>query len=127
MQIVTTSAKALDNIEKFEREVEGSPGLQDRMAYVREWYAYKDDAAQWHFGPSKYIGYEDTSEYLKYADERDGRCTEAQLRQWFEKVDPDNDLYQELSTALFAFLTKYSKAPNAKWQINVLQVGRAGR
>lgn len=121
-QIVAVPAQAMANIEKFEREVEGSPGLQSRLAYARAWYASQDDSGQWHFGPSKFIGYEGMTAdaYLNDAeDERDGRRTETQLRSWFKEVDPGSELYQELSTRLFALLARYGKTPSTKMRINV--------
>jgi hypothetical protein len=53
----------------------------------------------------------DASGYIATADDRDGRRTEAQLRQWFTVVDPLSELHDQLSSELVAFLAKYGKAP----------------
>jgi len=104
------------DIHKFDVELSRSPDLQARLAYARAWYAHQDESGRWCFGPSKFVGYEGISAkaYLQTAEESDGRRTEAQLQMWFGAVDPASALYQELSTALFALLAKYGKAPSTK-------------
>jgi hypothetical protein len=121
---IASSLKAvLDNIERFGHEVEQSPELQARLAYARAWYAQQDCRGEWQFGPSKFVGYEglDANRYIQSAEERDGRRTEAQLQQWFTVVNPSSELYAELSSALFAFLARFGKAPSTKMRINVIR------
>jgi hypothetical protein len=122
-KIASSPPTVLDNIERFGREVEQSPELQARLAYARAWYAHQDSRGKWKFGPSKFVGYDglDAKDYIKSAEERDGRRTEAQLQEWFTVVNPSSELYSQLSSALFAFLAKFGKAPSTKMRINVLK------
>jgi hypothetical protein len=120
LKIVSVPAQALANIRKFEDELKGSPELQARLAYARAWYAYKD-AGGWHFGPSKFIGYQDidAATYLAMAEDTDGRRTEAQLKTFFFTPNSANPLHAELNSALVVFLAKYGKTPSTMARINV--------
>jgi len=122
-QIVSSIHDSLSNIHRFALEVEKSPELQNRLAYVRAWYAHRNKDGGWLFGPSKFVGYKglDAKEYIDNAKDNDGRRTEAQLDQWFTVVDPPTSLHEELNAALFAFLAKYGKAPSTKTRINILK------
>jgi hypothetical protein len=119
--VVSDPENVLANIARFEDEIKQSHALQKRLAYARAWYAYQDAKGAWHFGPSKFVGYEGmtAARYIDTAEDRDGRRTEAQLQQWFTEVDPASQLGKELSAALFAFLAQYGKAPSTKMRINV--------
>lgn len=121
-KIVTSERQALANIRRFARELDASPGLQGRLGFPRAWYADKGADGTWHFGPSKFIGYDGMTadEYLD-DDARDGRRTEKQLAQWFEEVPEGTDLHETLSSDLFALLGRYGKVPSAKMRINVLE------
>jgi hypothetical protein len=127
LKIVTTPAQALANIIKFEQELQHSPDLQERLAYARAWYACQNKTGKWHFGPSKFVGYEgiDAKTYLRNAEkEADGRRTEAQLQMYFYAIDPTTPLHEELSSALVALLAKYGKSPSTKIRINVIRQRR---
>ncbi|EZP67425.1 hypothetical protein BV96_04374 [Sphingomonas paucimobilis] len=118
--IVSTARDALNNIRRFPREVKNSTLLQGRLAYARAWYAHRDAEGDWHFGPSKFIGYEGmTAEEYANEEGRDGRITERQLGQWFNQVSRGTPLYDELDKALRSFLEKYGKVPSALSRINV--------
>lgn len=118
--IVPTARGALNNIRRFAREVKNSAVLQGRLAYARAWYAHRDVEGDWHFGPSKFIGYEDmTAEEYANEEGRDGRITERQLGQWFSQVPEGTPLYEELDKALRTFLKKYGKVPSSLSRINV--------
>jgi hypothetical protein len=121
LKMVATPEQVLDNIRKFEVEVKGSPDLQARLAYARAWYAEKDERGRWHFGPSKFIGYQDIDAkiYLAKAEDSDGRRTEAQLQSWFKVVGAETALHAELTSALVTFLSQYGKAPSTKARISV--------
>jgi hypothetical protein len=122
-KIASSAPTVLTNIHRFGPEVDRSADLQGRLAYVRAWYAHKDADGTWRFGPSKFVGYEDLNaeRYMETAKNRDGRRTEAQLRQWFAVVEPSMALYGELSSALFALLAKYGKTPSTMMRLNVLK------
>ena len=121
LKLISTPAQAFDNIKKFEEGVHSSPELQARLPYARAWYAYREGAGAWHFGPSKFVGYEglDAKTYLQTAQETDGRRTEAQLKTMFETVGPMHPAYNELTAALLGFLAQYGKAPSTKTRINI--------
>ncbi len=122
-KVASTPQTVLANIKRFGSEVRQSPELQGRLAYARAWYASKNERGEWQFGPSKFVGYEglDAKQYIKSAEERDGRRTEAQLQQWFAEVDSSSDLYEQLSSDLIAFLAKFRKVPSTKMRINILK------
>ena len=124
MPALATSPKSVrDAINRFGDEVRRNPQLRSRLAYARAWYAYQAKDGQWLFGPSKFVGYEGlTAEQYVEQSERgllDGRRTEAQLKQWFEPLDPATERHEQLSLALSVFLAEHNKAPSQKMRINV--------
>jgi hypothetical protein len=127
-KVASASQTVLDNIKRFTTEVRHSPDLQGRLAYARAWYATKNDQGEWQFGPSKFVGYEDLNaeQYIKSAEQRDGRRTETQLQQWFSVVDPSSELYDQLSSSLFAFLANFGKVPSTKMRINIQKPTKQG-
>ena len=110
-------------ITRFRDEVRRNPQLRSRLAYARAWYAHQDEDGQWLFGPSKFVGYKGLTaeQYIEQSEEGllDGRRTEAQLKQWFEQLDPATELHEQLSSALSDFLAEYNKAPSQKMRINI--------
>jgi hypothetical protein len=100
-----------------------SADLQGRVAYARAWYAHKNAKGKWCFGPSKFIGYKGLTgdQYVENTYKNDGRRTEAQLQQWFEIVDDDDPLFNELSGELFSLLSKYGKTPSTRMRINIIK------
>jgi hypothetical protein len=118
--LITNKAQALDNIHRFKDELDGSTGLQSRLAYARAWYTGFEEDGSYSFGPSKFIGYRDlsTADYLK-GDGLDGRLTEQRLSQWFDEVGPDHILFEPLHEQLHDFLAEYGKAPSSAMRINV--------
>ncbi|GAA0675111.1 hypothetical protein FHT00_002927 [Sphingomonas insulae] len=118
--IVPNVREALNNVRRFAREVKTSTILQSRLAYARAWYAHRDVEGDWHFGPSKFIGYEGMTakEYVN-EEHRDGRITERQLGQWFTQVPEGTPLHAELDQALRSFLERYGKVPSSLSRINV--------
>jgi hypothetical protein len=123
LKIISSPGWAFANIFNFASAVESSPELQARLAYARAWYALQDKEGCWCFAPSKFAGYEgiDAKTYLENAEQSDGRRTEAELQLYFAVVDRTAPLYEELRSALFAFLAKFGKAPSKKIRINVIR------
>jgi hypothetical protein len=119
--IAPSATVVADNIRRFQSEVANSPRLQDRLSYMRAWYAIRDGRG-WLLGPSKFIGYEGftAAEYLKLAKKHDGRKTEAHLQRWFAVVDENSVLHNELSAVLSGFLGRYGKAPSVAMRLNLL-------
>lgn len=107
--LVDSVDKALENIARYQAEVGKEPGLAGRMKLVRAWYAVRSDGGTWIFGPSKFIGYADSTAgaYLSRTAGRDGQRSEAALREWFDAVPPDMPLWAELADALRRFLTAH--------------------
>ncbi len=123
MHPLTTSPRSVRGaIDHFETELQRSPPLAGRLAYARAWYAYRDAQDRWHFGPSKFVGYEDLTaqRYIELSrNGLDGRRTESQLRKWFTLVDPSNALHEQLSSQLSAMLAQHGKAPSRKMRISI--------
>lgn len=118
--LVSNERSALNNIRRFPRELKGNATLKSRLAYARAWYAHRDIEGEWHFGPSKFIGYEGmTAEEYVNEEGRDGRVTERQLGQWFTQVPDGTPLHGELDQALRSFLERHGKMPSALYRINV--------
>jgi len=126
-KIAMTEFDATRGIATFNLELEASEGLKERVAYARGWYAVRnDDDSGWSFGPSKFIGYKDLTadDYLASNNGLDGRKTEAQLSQWFQIVDEETELHNELWDALVEFLEGYGKEPSRAARISVLDSSR---
>jgi len=121
MPLVTEYDHVVDNITRFCDELDNSQDLQDRLAYARAWYAHQDTDGEWHFGPSKFVGYSDmTAEQYMDGQPRDGRKTELTLHEWFTPLPKKNDpIYKDLKNRLTAFLHNYGKAPCHDIRINV--------
>lgn len=118
--IVSTLSQALRGIEHYGPELKRSEELQGRIAFARAWYAHKSEDGAWHFAPSKFCGYKGmTAEEYLNDDPRDGRRAERQLQSWFTQVPETDELYEELSESLTAFLDKFGKPPSAAIRINV--------
>lgn len=120
--LVTSPAQVIDNILRFQSKLEDSLELQNRLAYARAWYAQRDKEGRWHFGPSKFCGYQNLTaeEYIERSQELNGRRTEKQLNQWYIEVPENEELYTALANGLADFLAQYDKSPSAKMRINVL-------
>jgi hypothetical protein len=123
LKMITSPAQAVDNILKFEAEVESNPDMQGRLSYARAWYAHKNEKGQWCFAPSKFVGYQDmdAKTYLEAVEDggSDGRRTEAQLQSYFETITFMHPAIHELNSALVAFLAKFGKSPSTKARINI--------
>ena len=126
-KIADSVSSVMESLKRFNRDLETSEGLRDRLAYVRGWYAVrKEDGTGWIFGPSKFIGYNGmTSDiYLDPNIGMDGRKTESQLSKWFQLVEEGSDLYDELWDELEEFLDWNDKEPSRAARISVLDESR---
>lgn len=124
--MVTTASShrmVAQNIRRFADEVRKRPGLADRLAAFRAWYAVQDKHGVWNFGPSKFVGYADldgkTYISLTNAGKLDGRVTEERLQAFFRPVDEDTTLYEEMYAALGEFLAEFDKIPCKSIRINI--------
>ena len=107
--LVDSLEKAIENIARYQAEVQKEPGLGRRMMFVRAWYAARSDDGAWIFGPSKFIGYAgSTAEaYLSTTDVRAHRPREAVLKRWFDVVPLATPLGAELADALRKFVNAF--------------------
>jgi uncharacterized protein (DUF433 family) len=122
---VSSVDEVLANIARYASTAAANGRVKERAGYSRSWYAYRNSAGAWQFGPSKFVGYRDTTatDYLSQSGaggERDGRQTERVLAEWFAPVEPDSRLGRELAAALRDFLAELNQVPNARSRINVL-------
>jgi hypothetical protein len=126
--MVATAEAASDNVGRYRSQLADFPALADRLGYHQSWYAVRD-GGKWHFGPSKFIGYEniDAKEYLKTAKQRNGRATESHLRKWFAPVPDNTDLFSRLATELSRFLARHGGTARSTIRINVLKEELAQR
>ena len=123
MPTLATSPRIVRHaIGRFEDEVRRSADLASRLGYARAWYAIGSEDGRWRFGPSKFVGYDGLTaeQYVEFSRRGlDGRKTEAQLKEWFEELDPSTELHERLSEQLSAFLAEYGKAPSRKTRISI--------
>lgn len=123
---VTSPEQVIDNIDNFQEIVRQRRQVQDRVARVWSWYAYKDEkSGAWKFAPGKFIGYRDANadNYLAEttkAPEHDGRIVERVLEEWFRAPEQGSRLERELMEALRGFLAGFAKAPGKRARIAVL-------
>lgn len=124
--LIRNASEAVDNILRFAEEASAHAALSQRVGTVHEWYALRDRAGQWHFGPSKWVGYRNAraGSYLASSGkggERSGGKTEAVLSQWFEPVDLSTVLGKQLYQEIAALLGRWGKRPRNPIGINVLK------
>lgn len=106
--VVENLDEAINNIGQYQIEVRKKPELAKLMKQVHAWYAIKSDGT-WRFAPSKFIGYagNNARAYLVEAPNRNGRSTEAALKNWFVVVPSDTRRGAELNEALRNFLKSH--------------------
>jgi len=119
--VVSSLSEAIENIENYGRELAKTKALQKRIGMHPAWYAIKNDAGEWVFGPSKFIGYAANSaeHYLKTYDRTDGKETEPVLQAWFEPVAEGSAEAEELKSAFRKFAARFGKFPNKRWRVSV--------
>lgn len=120
-RVVTSIKDASANIASYASAAHQNSELAARLSKHPSWYAVKDAAAHWIFGPSKFVGYHGMTveDYLSGYDRKDGRETEPALLKLFTPVDPDSALGVELRDAFTRFAANLGKAPNARWRVSV--------
>ena len=112
----------IENIRLYEECLASKPQMQDRIRRHAAWYAFRE-AGVWHFGPSKFVGYEGITakDYLASAKgSLDGRETESRLKRWFTPVDPASDQFHELMEAFKAFAMRHGKEPKKTWRVSIV-------
>lgn len=124
--LVQSASEAIDNILRFADEASAHPALSQRVGTVHEWYAARDGGGQWHFGPSKWVGYRGAraAGYLASSGKggvRAGGKTEEVLPQWFEPVDLSTVLGKQLHKNITELLARWGKHPRKPIGINILK------
>lgn len=123
-QVAGSDQDVIRNISNYEAEVSRDRMLRGRVKRHPAWYAFQDEAGNWHFGPSKFVGYADMtpSIYLENSNSGlDGKETEPVLKSWFDEVPEGTDLHAELSEAFVGFAAKLGTTPNKRWRVSVLK------
>jgi hypothetical protein len=122
-KLVQKKADLPQSILNYEKEVGKSAALQDRMPFARAWYGFQTPDSQWHFGPSKFIGYDGMTagKYLSGSKKIDGRKTEARLNEWCREVHPKSKEHDDLADRLSTLLAKFGKVPSKAFRIAVIE------
>lgn len=122
-RIAASPDEAGENIATYTKSVVRHPALAARLSRHPAWYAVRNAAGDWVFGPSKFVGYHGVSaeDYLSGYDRQDGRETESTLAAWFEEVDPATALGMQLREAFARFAARLGKTPNKRWRVSVLR------
>jgi uncharacterized protein (DUF433 family) len=120
-RVVASLEEASENIRSYQESVSEYPLLAARIRQHPAWYAVKDGAGRWIFGPSKFIGYHaaNAQAYLSGYNRKDGKETEPVLSEWFEQVDLSTKLGSDLREAFIRFAATFGKSPNLRWRIAV--------
>ena len=114
MKLVESINEAALNAQAFS----GIEEMKDSTVYRRfsqffHWYYFSNLGI---FAPSKFIGYKDTTitNYPDMSDEKHGSKTQDVLCQWFIKVEPDTEKFNELKEKLAAFAASIGKTISTK-------------
>lgn len=129
--LINHQEEVIDNIKRFCDELEGADKSENKALHTlieniprnRAWYFFYDESSKkYKFAPSKYIGYESINAEMYYKSRHllDGRNTESVLSNWYEQISKGHPNYEELSTELKKFCSKYGKKPNSLFRINIL-------
>ena len=125
-RLVHDQDSAATNVLRYEKVVARSPGMQERLGQHRRWYAFPKNGT-WHFGPSKWAGYEwkDAQDYLDHALDHSGRVTESVLKPWSHEVSHASKLGKRLYGDLARLLANYGKSPSASTSIRIFDNANA--
>lgn len=123
--IVSEAAQVVANILAYQREIERSADLADRIRQHVAWYAIRAPDGRWMFGPSKFIGYlqMNSDKYLAisgHGGEANGRETERKLEEWFVQEPENTARFRELKTVFEEFANRFGKTANRRWRISLL-------
>lgn len=85
LQLVTTAPEVIENIQRFQEELQRSTALHALLGSFQAWYAYEDDDGQWLYGPAKFIvGAGLTAQnYRELGNLVEIRAAEKLLSRWF--------------------------------------------
>lgn len=124
MKFINSTNEIIENIKMFNREriIHSDHAIFDQAGKFKCWYAFFDNQAdEWIFGPSKYIGYTGMNKdyYTSNYSELDGKLTEKQLVKFSSAID--SELYSFLESKLFEALSVVNRTPGKSVKIKVIQ------
>lgn len=111
-----------DAIGRFDTGAEKNAALQERVGFVRAWYAISVSGGRWGFAPARWACHRNLPVAQYAADSQmlmDVRQAERCLAQWFEPVAPGSQQHAELMGALRQSLGRYGKQPSSAARIHV--------
>jgi uncharacterized protein (DUF433 family) len=122
-RVVTSLEEAVENIRTYTASVALYDKLASRIKQHPAWYAVRDEAGRWMFGPSKFVGYypANAKDYLASYSRKDGKETEPALSAWFDQVPEDTPLVRELRNEFIRFAERFGKSPHRHWRVSVTQ------
>ena len=116
-EFVTEYAEVVANVRQFNQDLGTNAPIIEQLSQFKHWY-YVPELEQ--FGPSKFIGYKMmTSSRYARGEEKDGRDTEAELKQWFILLQQDDSRYNSLLNRLEMLLEKHGKTLRSNFKIHV--------
>ena len=115
-ELVDSYWDVLDNVQRFNFDLDFNIDLQSRLNQFRSWY-YIPDLGQ--FGPSKFIGYKGMNAAEYKGGCPNGEATERALWRFFRRVQRSNPVRKSLESKLFDLCSRYGKRPNKAYRINI--------
>jgi len=115
-ELIDSYWDVLDNVQRFNFDLDFDTELCSRLSQFRSWY-YIPDLDQ--FGPSQFIGYKwmTATEYkIGYTN---GEATERVLQRFFRRIQRSNPIRKGLESRLFNLCSRYGKRPNRAYRINI--------
>ncbi|MCU1790005.1 hypothetical protein CUU54_14280 [Pectobacterium polaris] len=127
MKFINSIDEVINNIKMFDREriIHSDHAIFEQAGKYKCWYTYFDnDAGEWRFGPSKYIGYTEMNKdlYIENHAQLDGKLTEKQLVKFSSFID-DDELYKKLELKLFEDLSLVNRTPGKSIKIKEIKSG----
>lgn len=115
-ELVDSYWDVLDNVQRFNFDLDYDTELRSRLNQFRSWY-YIPDLDQ--FGPSQFVGYKwmTATEYKRGCT--NGEATERALWRFFRPIQRSNPTRRSLESKLFDLCSRYGKRPNKAYRINI--------
>ncbi len=106
----------LDNVQRFNFDLDFDIELSLRLNQFRSWY-YIPDLDQ--FGPSQFVGYKGMSASEYKRGYTSGEATERALQKFFRVIQRSNPDREMLESKLSDLCSRYEKRPNKAHRINI--------
>ena len=115
-ELIDSYLDVLDNVHRFNFDLDFDTELVTRLNQFRSWY-YIPDLDQ--FGPSQFVGYQGMNATQYKEGCLDGEATERALSRFFRPIQRSNPLREELEARLLDLCSRYGKRPNKAHRINI--------